>query len=126
MDPLVLKEIGEELRRHRIALKLTLEKISKILKIRREYLEAIERGDFKKLPSTTYIIGYVKQYAQLLKLNFNEIVKKLKDEDSKMKSIAPQDLITEREFLPSYLVLILSLALALLLYLLVYWFKLDY
>lgn len=123
MDPIILKEIGEELKRCRIAAKLPLTKVAKLLRIRKIYLEAIEDGNFKDLPSSTYIIGYVKQYAKMLGLNFNEIVKRLKDDNNKLKSVGAKDRITDKEFLPSSTVVVCSLIAALLLYILVQWFK---
>lgn len=43
---------------------ISLEEIACATKITLRYLQAIERGDFKKLPGGVYAMNYVRQYAR--------------------------------------------------------------
>jgi cytoskeletal protein RodZ len=44
----------------------TIEEISKHLKIKKEYLLALEENDFQKMPSRVYVKGYLKLYKDYL------------------------------------------------------------
>ncbi|MBQ5707073.1 MAG: helix-turn-helix domain-containing protein, partial [Peptococcaceae bacterium] len=50
MEVTSLKGIGEILKKEREAQKITLEQVEETTKIRRKYLEAIEREAFEVLP----------------------------------------------------------------------------
>lgn len=65
---------GQRLFEERIKRGLTLEEIAKATKIRSSFLSAIEKGEYKKLPSSAYISGFVKNYAEFLGLSQKEIV----------------------------------------------------
>jgi cytoskeletal protein RodZ len=43
---------------------LSLEEIARATRITLRYLEAIERGEFEKLPGGVYNINYIRQYAR--------------------------------------------------------------
>jgi cytoskeleton protein RodZ len=43
---------------------ISLEEIACSTRITRRYLEAIERGEFQKLPPGIYALSYVRQYAR--------------------------------------------------------------
>lgn len=54
--------------------------ISKLLCIREEYLEALEKGEYDKIPELVYILGFARNYAMELGLDPEEIVAKIKCE----------------------------------------------
>ncbi len=58
------KTIGEFLQEERISHRLRIEDLAKKTRIRVEYLSALEENDFAKLPSKTFIKGYIKAYAK--------------------------------------------------------------
>jgi cytoskeletal protein RodZ len=60
--------VGDRLKKERVAQGLTIEQVAKGTKIRPSFLAAIERGDYTKLPSSAYIQGFVKNYAEFLGL----------------------------------------------------------
>lgn len=60
--------IGQQFEEERLRQKLTLDQVSKATKIRGEFLEAIEAGDYKKLPGSSYAQGFVRNYAKFLGL----------------------------------------------------------
>lgn len=52
-----LQELGKEIRRRREDLGLSLNDVYEGTKIRTQFLEGIERGDFSEFPGTVYIRG---------------------------------------------------------------------
>lgn len=60
--------IGQKLREERLRRGLSLEDASQATKIRVAFLTAIEKGDYNKLPSSSYAVGFVRNYAQFLGL----------------------------------------------------------
>lgn len=65
--------IGEVLRSERMRRNLELEQISRELKIPRRLLEAIEGDKFDQLPAGVFARNFVRQYAQLLGLEADEM-----------------------------------------------------
>jgi cytoskeletal protein RodZ len=61
--------LGETLRKRREELKLDLRQISDTLKIKNDYLKAIEEGALERLPADVYVKGYIREYARILKLD---------------------------------------------------------
>lgn len=61
-----MKQLSQVLRERRTEQGHSLEQVSKELKIKEEFLEAIEEGRYKDLPSDTYAAGFVKNYAEYL------------------------------------------------------------
>ncbi len=72
--------LGALLRGRRGALQLDLVQIANRLRIRAEYLEAIETADYQRLPGLPYAIGFVRTYAAFLGLDANEMVSRFKSE----------------------------------------------
>lgn len=60
--------IGKQFAEERKHQGLTIEEVSKATKIRPEFLEAIEKGDYKSLPGSSYAHGFVRNYAKFLGL----------------------------------------------------------
>lgn len=60
--------IGQQFEDERRNQGLTLMEVSQATKIREEFLRAIERGDFKSLPGSSYAYGFVRNYAKFLGL----------------------------------------------------------
>ncbi|HEU5048138.1 MAG TPA: helix-turn-helix transcriptional regulator [Rickettsiales bacterium] len=67
-------DIGRYLRDVRESLKVTVEQAARDLHIRPKYLHDLEKGDLSGLPGKAYIRGYVKNYAEYLRLNADEVV----------------------------------------------------
>jgi len=75
-----LESVGQDLRKARERKSEELEHISRVLKIRRDYLALIEDGAADSLPGRAYAIGFVRSYATYLGLNGEEFVERLKAE----------------------------------------------
>ncbi|PKL37908.1 MAG: hypothetical protein CVV44_12120 [Spirochaetae bacterium HGW-Spirochaetae-1] len=69
-----MESIGERLRTARESRKLSIREIVKETNISPLYIEALEDEDFDKFPSETYIIGFLRSYAEFLKLDANEMI----------------------------------------------------
>lgn len=67
--------IGSILRRQRKSNRQDLEEIAKELKIKPEYLEALENDQFELLPGRLYQRSFLKSYAQFLDLDHDRILK---------------------------------------------------
>ncbi len=75
-----LETVGQDLRSARQKRGEELKEIAKELKIRRDYLDAIEDSRFEALPGRTYAIGFVRTYAEYLGLDSAECIDRLKAE----------------------------------------------
>ncbi len=67
-----MRKISEILQDKRIELGYSLEHIVKVTKIRKEYLIAIEDGRYDALPSESYALGFIKNYASYLGIDKNK------------------------------------------------------
>jgi cytoskeleton protein RodZ len=72
--------VGALLRANRLKAGYDLGELSRQLRIRRTFLEAIEDGRFRDLPGHTYAIGFVKAYAEYFGLDAAEIVRRFRNE----------------------------------------------
>lgn len=70
-------KVGCLLKSKREEKKISLEDVCKSLKIRKFFLENIEKGDFEKLPGTVYTVGFIKSYSNYLGVNFEELSSEL-------------------------------------------------
>ena len=88
---------GEILKEERLKRKLMLSDISKATKIRESYLLAIEKGDYKRLPASTYTQGFVRNYAKCLGLSEQEILAIFRREfdEEKTFKVLPEGLVKE-------------------------------
>ncbi len=78
--------IGSRLRQQREKKKLNLEKIAEELKIRPQYLEALEKDQFELLPGKLYQRSFLKAYAQFLNLDQDRILKMFEQYGSSKES----------------------------------------
>lgn len=68
------KTIGNRLREKRLELKLRLERVSDDLKIRPEFLKAIEEDNYSLFSSDVYAKGFIKSYSKYLGLDSNTFI----------------------------------------------------
>jgi len=73
-----LESIGEKLRQAREARKITIKEVVKETNISPLYLQALEEEKFDRFPSETYLIGFLRTYAEFLKLDVEGIVQAYK------------------------------------------------
>lgn len=68
-----LNPLGETLKAKREEQNLTLKEISDKTRIHIRYLQAIESGEFSRLPGELYAKSFVRQYARALGFSVDEI-----------------------------------------------------
>lgn len=73
-----MEKIGEKLRNARELKKLSIKDVMKETNISAKYLEALEDEEFDKIPGEPYLLGFLRNYAEFLKLNGDEIVQSYK------------------------------------------------
>ena len=86
-----MSELGQTLRTAREELGLSLEQVQEATKIRKQYLIAIEEGNYSALPGSFYVRAFVKNYAESVGLNPEELLSYYKHE---LPSV-PQTVSTE-------------------------------
>jgi cytoskeletal protein RodZ len=95
------KEVGLRLRQARLDQGLSIEDASKDTVIRRRFLEALEDGDFGKLPSPVQVRGFLRGYAQFLGLDSAELFSLLEGRSEQLAEEAAKeeenDKVEERE-----------------------------
>jgi cytoskeletal protein RodZ len=69
-----MKTVGQILKSARLEKQISLEQASEFLKIRREFLEALENDNFSDLPSYISTAGFLKNYAEFLGLSPDAIL----------------------------------------------------
>jgi len=89
--------VGEILRNKRISMNLSIEKLSKDLRIGKAYIEAIEENKFDLIPAPTYVRVYVKTIAEHLKLDAAALLKQLYKENSKIAGMQAKEKQFEEE-----------------------------
>ena len=67
--------VGAALRQARLAQNLGVPDVARQLKLSINQVEALEAGDFQRLPGQVFVRGFVRNYARLLKLDADELLK---------------------------------------------------
>lgn len=97
--------IGSQFQEERKRQNLSLEEVARATKIKVDFLNAIENGDYKKLPSSAYAHGFVSNYAKFLGLPVEKSLAIFRREFDEKKSIEilPRGLTNQGEFsLPKF------------------------
>ena len=84
--------IGQKLKNAREEKRLTLEKVFEDIRIRIPYLQALEADDLSAMPSPVQARGYLRNYAQYLELDFDQLINELRaDTQTNAEIIGPAD-----------------------------------
>lgn len=75
-----MKITGELLKSERKKLKLSQQDIAFALKLSPRVINAIEEGDVDNLPAKTFVRGFIKSYAEMLKLNSTTVLNQYHEE----------------------------------------------
>ncbi len=67
--------LGERLKKIREKLGISLDEISQATKIRKQHLEFIEDNKFEKLPPDVYVKGFLKSYANFLRIEPTDVIR---------------------------------------------------
>lgn len=88
-------EIGKKLQAARQAKGYTLDDLQQITKIQKRYLIAIEDEKFDELPGDFYVRAFVKQYANTVGLDGDDLLKEYEDDLPKAKTAEYSDHIAQ-------------------------------
>lgn len=91
-----MTDIGTILKEARKEKGLTLDDLQQTTKIQKRYLIAIEDGDFAALPGKFYVRAFIKQYAETVGIDPEELLAKL-DEDKAPKPEEETEVKTRTE-----------------------------
>ncbi|MDD5294498.1 MAG: helix-turn-helix domain-containing protein, partial [Patescibacteria group bacterium] len=114
--------VAEELIKRRQEKNLNLKDVAKKLNIKHEYLEALENGEYAKLPAGVYGKNFLREYAVYLGLDSRKLLKELEADRSfggaaRGKEIFSQQVVKKHNFLVvpkivrSFVIIIVVLAL---------------
>lgn len=89
--------VGQRLKETRLEKGLSLEDVAQATKIRASFLSAIEKGEYQKLPSSSYAQGFVQNYADFLGLPRREIMALFRREfdEEKVYKVLPEGFVKE-------------------------------
>ncbi|NLO88948.1 MAG: helix-turn-helix domain-containing protein [Clostridia bacterium] len=71
--------LGEKLKAARESMGLSLREVEEATKIRKKYLQALEKEEFDVIPGKTYAKGFLKIYAKFLNLDHEEILEEFEN-----------------------------------------------
>ena len=75
-----MTELGTRLKEARLSKGYSLDDLQEITKIQKRYLMAIEEGNYSMMPGSFYVRAFIKQYAEAVGLNADEILETYKSE----------------------------------------------
>ena len=111
--PKAIGGVADTLRSAREAHRQNLRAVAQVLRIRYNYLEALESGAFERLPGTTYAHGFLRTYAEFLGLDGDEMVDRFKREmhgtESKPELVFPEPVVESR--IPGGAIVLISVVL---------------
>lgn len=81
------QSIGQKLKQAREEQRITLENASESTRIRVPYLQALEAGDMSTLPSPVQARGFLRNYAEYLGLDFDQMIDELRAESTSLDEI---------------------------------------
>ena len=93
--------VGYTLRQERERQNLTINDIEEGTSIRALYIEAIENGEYDKLPGTVYTKGFIKNYAKFLGLDAEAMTKEFANDLAELSGTTPQPESTEENTEPA-------------------------
>lgn len=75
---LLLTELGTRLKEARLSKGYSLDDLQEITKIQKRYLVGIEEGNYSIMPGSFYVRAFIKQYAEAVGLDADEILAEFK------------------------------------------------
>ncbi len=75
-----MSELGTRLKEARTAKGYSLEDLQEMTKIQKRYLAGIEEGNYSMMPGPFYVRAFIKQYADAVGLNSDELLESYKQE----------------------------------------------
>ncbi len=79
--------LGEKLKKMRSDKRIALNEVSRVTKIRLEYLQFLEEGNYDELPADVYVRGFLKSYGDFLGVEEQYLVKLFEKEKGIKKNL---------------------------------------
>lgn len=105
-----MESLGQKLKDARENHHYSLEQVSRDTHISKQYLRALEEEDFTVIPGETYVIGFLRNYAEFLALNPEEMVTLYKNMKIQEQPLPMAELLDKHPRRPLSLPLLLLLA----------------
>lgn len=110
-----MEALGVKLKEARKSRNLDLDQISRETNITRRYLEALEEEDFTVFPGEPYLLGFLRNYAEYLGLDSNELLslyKNLRIQESPvpLSELMPRRTIADQVFASGLIYRVLAIA----------------
>ena len=86
VDDSLEDSVGTTLSLRRQASGISIEEVSQALNIKKEYIAAIENNQLETLPGKIYSSGFIRSYAKFLKLDPDQIIKRLMAEQNVLET----------------------------------------
>ncbi len=101
---------GDQLRAARQRMGLTPEQVERQLFFQPGYVDAIEEGNFKRLPGALFVKGYIRAYAKLLHISSHQLLQEFQvlmsqhspSPDVEVKSVPTTKAVWEQKVVPSH------------------------
>lgn len=90
---------GERLREAREAMQMSLEEAARYLHQDVAIIVALEEDNHEQLPGQTYVLGYLRSYARLLKLPQDEIVGSVQVKQTETVELFPENVDLDKPVL---------------------------
>ncbi len=103
-----MNEIGAMLIEARTSQDLEVEQVSRETNIAREYIIALEKDDYTVFPAEPYVLGFLRNYAEYLGLNADEIISLYKQIKIQETSLPPEALLPKKGFKISKKIIVIS------------------
>ncbi len=95
-----MESLGEILKAAREKRNITIEQIARDTRISRRYIEALEQEDFTAFPGETYLIGFLRNYADYLGLPRDELVALYRNIKIQEQPLPMEELLANRRTPP--------------------------
>ncbi|HET6451695.1 MAG TPA: RodZ domain-containing protein [Spirochaetia bacterium] len=105
-----MESIGEKLRLARERNNLTIEQVARETHVAKRFLKALEDEDFATFPGETYAMGFLRNYAEYLGLNPEELVAIYRNIKIQEQPLPMSELLESKTRAPSLRVILFSVA----------------
>lgn len=89
-----MTELGDRLKEARKEKGYTLDDLQEITKIQKRYLTGIENEDYSSMPGSFYVRAFIKQYAEAVGLDADEMLSLYKDSSSAVEIVEEERQLT--------------------------------
>lgn len=89
-----MTELGDRLKEARKAKGYTLDDLQEITKIQKRYLTGIENEEYSSMPGSFYVRAFIKQYAEAVGLDADEMLSLYKDSSSAVEIVEEERQLT--------------------------------